>query len=794
MRRKPKTSSKRSSSPTEKIRRLVERLASTEASLYALTGGQLDAIIDRKSRSLLRQTQEALLQSEARDREARYREIQALQEISHRVLNSMDVGTAMEAILDQALSIPGLDVGAIRLFDSKGALLNVAARGFQNSEAYKRTCNPLVYPGHRAVALQVIATKRTVVIENLSGSPGLTAFKLEGLGSAILIPIKNEGEVLGIIQVGSRAPRKFESGEIRFLETIGSQMGVAVQKSRLHENALRNLEWLRALHEIDLAITATLNLRTVLNILLEKIDLFLPDSATTIRLFNKRNRVLEPVSCRHLNEEEWKAELWTLHKVHNIVFETRKPLMVLNLQTDPRTRDNEFFHHYRLLSYLGVPLIAKGDTLGVLGLYTKKEEHRFSDEEIEFFSTLAGQAAIAIYNSQLYEETKTAKAELESTNQRLEKSLKELSALHTALSPLVPADSINEMMDRIITRLLEATGADAALIRVRDNVLQTYPCVAHRGFLEFYLETVATAPPGGGAAWVFQNAQPIIASDLAAEPRFKGMVQLQVGFRSCAMLPLVVQREVRGIVHLASRELGYFNQEQEAHLMAIARQMGIALENRQLFDDLKTSRDELEKANKVKSEFLSVISHEVRTPLTSILGYAGMLKDKMFGVINQEQDKALGKVLLKSNELLDMISEILQATTIEAEAIKVASQEISLSHFLKTFIDDYDITLEKDLRVIWQSPSNFPTIKTDPEMLKRILQNLISNAIKFTDKGSITVSARVIDGRPETADGEARSPVVGPPSFLEFKVSDKQPAQDGEIVIERNRLLALGAG
>ena len=61
--------------------------------------------------------------------------------------------------------------------------------------------------------------------------------------------------------------------------------------------------------------------------------------------------------------------------------------------------------------------------------------------------------------------------------------------------------------------------------------------------------------------------------------------------------------------------------------MAIARQIGIALENRELFDSLKASRDELEKANKVKSEFLSVMSHELRTPLTSVMGYTALIQD-----------------------------------------------------------------------------------------------------------------------------------------------------------------------
>jgi len=384
-----------------------------------------------------------------------------------------------------------------------------------------------------------------------------------------------------------------------------------------------------------------------------------------------------------------------------------------------------------------VPLVAKGETLGVL-TFLSKEERDFGKEEIEFLSTLAGQAAIAINNSQLYEEISRSKRELELTNKYLERSLKQLSSLYTALTPLAPAESVHEMMDGIIDRLMEATGTDAAIIRLRDKEKGSFYWISQRGFPEFYLEIA----PGSALEQVFNSGEPIIASDIASDSRLKEKNQLKVGLRSCAMLPLNVFNEVRGIVHVASRKLGYFDEEQRDHLMAIARQMGIALENRELFENLRASRDQLEKANKVKNEFLSVMSHELRTPLNVIMGYTKMIQEGLFGEINQKQTEGLTKVMEQSMELLIMVSGMLNVTQLEAGEAKAASVPVDLNRFLEMVRSSYGILLKKQITFNWDYPDDLPVIHTDEDKLKHILHNLLNNAIKFTENGTVTLSVR----------------------------------------------------
>jgi signal transduction histidine kinase len=191
---------------------------------------------------------------------------------------------------------------------------------------------------------------------------------------------------------------------------------------------------LAALHEINLAATSTLDLHKVLRVLLEKIGVFLPYAAATVRLFNKSSGLLEPIACLNLDEEEWKEERWKGGRgLPNVIFKNRVPWMVRNIQTDSRVQDPDFFRRQGLVSYLGVPLIVKDEIFGVISFYTKKE-HEFSDDEIEFLNTLVGQAAIAINNSQLFEQTRSQAVAMEKSNKVKDEFLSVMS--HELRTPL----------------------------------------------------------------------------------------------------------------------------------------------------------------------------------------------------------------------------------------------------------------------------------------------------------------------------------------------------------------------
>ena len=246
---------------------------------------------------------------------------------------------------------------------------------------------------------------------------------------------------------------------------------------------------------------------------------------------------------------------------------------------------------------------------------------------------------------------RAGKERLESANQRLEKLLEDQSNLYADLTPLARADSIPQLLNKVIDRLMAATGADAASIRFVDRRTQTFYVPAQRGFPEHYLEAPRAKVTGRASSVVFETGEPIIAPDIEVDPRIIRKFQRDVGFRSCAFLPLKVRNEVRGIVQLASRQAGYFNSGREAFLMAIVRQMGIAMENRELFEEINSAKKELERSNFELQQFAYVASHDLQEPLRMVSGYTQLLAKRYQGQLDADADEFIGYAVNGANRM-----------------------------------------------------------------------------------------------------------------------------------------------
>jgi len=168
----------------------------------------------------------------------------------------------------------------------------------------------------------------------------------------------------------------------------------------------------------------------------------------------------------------------------------------------------------------------------------------------------------------------------------------------------------------------------------------------------------------------------------------------------------------------------------------------------QIMDILRQEKEKAEHLAKLKSEFLNQVSHELRTPLAVILGYLECMTDGLYGEIEAKHREILQTVAKQSSHLKNMIDQILIYSRLESSKQPLRSQEFSVQKLCADLGDTFNfLCKQKGLEINWQVPQDLPALRTDPDRLKEILSNLLQNALKYTDSGSIRFS---VSNRPKS--------------------------------------------
>ena len=173
--------------------------------------------------------------------------------------------------------------------------------------------------------------------------------------------------------------------------------------------------------------------------------------------------------------------------------------------------------------------------------------------------------------------------------------------------------------------------------------------------------------------------------------------------------------------------------------------------------ELATARDIAESADRVKSAFLATMSHELRTPLNSIIGFTGILLQELAGPLNEEQSKQLGMVRNSARHLLALINDVLDISRIEAGELSITTESFDLAASLRKILDiAAPLAESKGLELREEFDGHLGQISGDSRRLEQVVLNLISNAIKFTPEGTVTVSATILRDDPHHPQARVR--------------------------------------
>ncbi len=178
----------------------------------------------------------------------------------------------------------------------------------------------------------------------------------------------------------------------------------------------------------------------------------------------------------------------------------------------------------------------------------------------------------------------------------------------------------------------------------------------------------------------------------------------------------------------------------------IERKTVLLNERTRLLGLLERANRELRELDRLKSTFLANMSHELRTPMNAIIGYTELLIDRIDGPVNEEQEKSLTRVATNARHLLQLINDVLDISKIEAGKVELAIKEIDLKWLIDSVIPTFEpLIKQKGLSLTINIDEGLPLIYGDEDRIKQILINLISNAIKFTHQGAVTIGAKLSD-------------------------------------------------
>jgi signal transduction histidine kinase/CheY-like chemotaxis protein len=343
----------------------------------------------------------------------------------------------------------------------------------------------------------------------------------------------------------------------------------------------------------------------------------------------------------------------------------------------------------------------------------------------------------------------------------LERKVNETRTLYEIGQEISAQVALQPTLHLIVERARELLRADACMLILRQGDGDVFAIQAHSGTVADSLLRAQFRAGEGVSGRVLVSAEPVLVRDYLQEygdSPYLGGVQ-ESGIRSLVAVPLKAHGAIIGILAVTSREAARFGEEDRQLLSVLADQAAIAIENARLFEQVRQYAEELEvkvelrthqlqelnrqleAASRHKSEFLASMSHELRTPLNAIIGFSRLVMRRSRDVLPARQYENLEKILVSAEHLLALINDILDLSKIEAGRVEVHPRAFDVEPLVDLCLRTVEpLVKSEQVRLVKAVDADLPRLHTDEDKLKQILINLVSNAIKFTDAGTITVA------------------------------------------------------
>ena len=515
------------------------------------------------------------------------------------------------------------------------------------------------------------------------------------------------------------------------------------------------------LSEIGKEITASLDLNTILFKLYERVNQIVDASIFGVGLYKPEKKLVEYTLAiengkryapyTRSTEDKNQFAVWCI--------DHRQPILLNDVEAESAKYIPAYDHRGGALedgseaqppnSMIYLPLIAQERVLGVLSIQSFKK-NAYTEQHLSLLENLAAYTTIALDNANAYLVINQRESEV----RERAAELVTINRITQALATQLDKDRLIQLVGDQVRDLFHAPIAYVSLLD-RATMMLEFPYT--------FGEEALPRPFGKGlTSQIIRTGQPLLINEDMDRNRARmGIEQMGRDTASYLGVPIPSGGQTIGVISVQSTDQeGRFTDADQRLLSTIASAVGVAFHNARLFEDARQARAAAEEADAAKSSFLSTVSHELRTPLTSVLGFAKIirrrLEERLFPLIPEDDRKVqqakhqvienLDVVVSEGERLTKLIDDVLDLAKIEAGKFTWNMGKTSIAEVIERAVAATSSLFEaKKLTLVREIDTDLPAIIGDQDRLIQVVINLISNAVKFTDSGSITCSAR-LDG------------------------------------------------
>ncbi|MBN1179334.1 MAG: GAF domain-containing protein [Anaerolineae bacterium] len=590
----------------------------------------------------------------------------------------------------------------------------------------------------------VLETRRSALVYDTKEDPRWLTLPGESdsppIGSAICVPLLDrDGEPFGVIMYSHTDPNVFGIEELRLGEEIGARIATTLENVRLYEDARKRRHEAETLREAALVLTTSLDLDQAIEHVLAQLHAVVPYDSASVQLLRYSpecdleagQRCMQIVGGRGFpNLEDLLGMCFLIggDNPNSKVVEIRAPLVVDDVSAAYQDFRKSVHVQAEIRSWLGVPMVVSDRLVGMIAL-DKHQAGFYTAEHARLAQGFAAQAAIVIDNSRLFQA------------ERKQRELAE--ALEAAAAIVSSTLDLDQVLDRILGQVARVVAGDAFNVMLVEGTVarvvrwRGYDRLGNARSIENFRAPLAEFP---ALLKMALTRESVTIPDALLYPEWKSHVGCD-WMRSYVAAPIQVGGVVVGFLNVDGAQPGQFEFADARRLEAFANHAATAIENAQLYREVRNQADaladaltQLQKLDQLKSEFIQNVSHELRLPLALIRGYAELLALGELGALEAEQQEAAGIIARRAAMLGEMVEDIM--LILLAEAHEPVLVPLDVGELVEDVVRDFRVKADQSgLALTLTVAPDLPQIQGEATYLRRVMDNLLSNAVKFTSQG-----------------------------------------------------------